>query len=251
MAAVQDTGMRVGQLWQYPVKSLRGLPLQQAAVGPLGIVGDRALGLVDLDTGLVLTARRVPELLFATPVGDGTGSAGGVRVQLPDGTVTADDAVLSAWLGRRIALRRPGPDECGRYEIARNDDRPEGEWLQWDGPEGVFHDSGQTRLSIVSEDALGGWDVRRFRANVVVSGGDERDLVGRRVRIGDVELDVVKEIDRCVMVTRPQPGIERDKDVLVQVHRQRDGNFGVGALVRTPGTVAVGDAVLVDGPGSG
>jgi uncharacterized protein YcbX len=157
--------------------------------------------------------------------------------------------VLSAWLGRRVELRRPAPGQRGTYEIARNDDRPEGEWMQWDGPEGVFHDSGRTRVSIVSADALGDWDVRRFRANVVVTGGDERDLVGHRIRIGDVDLDVVKEIDRCVMVTRPQPGLERAKDVLVEVHRRRDGNFGVGALVHVSGTIAVGDPVLVESPG--
>jgi uncharacterized protein YcbX len=79
----------------------------------------------------------------------------------------------------------------------------------------------------------------------VVAGGDERDLVGRTIRSGGAELEVVKEIDRCVMVTRPQPGgIERDKDVLLQVHRRRDGHFGVGCLVTTPGPIAVGDPVL-------
>lgn len=235
--------MRVSQLWRYPVKSLAGERLDEVHVGALGVEGDRGFGLVDLDTGLVLTARRVPELLFAVPVVDGAGG-GSVRIRLPDGTVTADDRVLSDWLGRPVALRRPAPGERGRYEIAANDDQPEGDWIRWEGPEGVFHDSTRTRLSLVSEDAVAPWDVRRFRANVVLTGGDERELLGSRVRIGDVEIDVVKEIDRCVIVTRPQPGLERDKDVLVQVNRHRDGSLGVGALVATPGTMRVGDPVL-------
>jgi uncharacterized protein YcbX len=238
--------MRVRQLWRFPVKSLAGHALERSAVGPLGLAGDRVLGLVDLDTGLVLTARRAPQLLLARPVPADDGAAGGWRIALPDGRVTADDAVLSDWLGRRVHLLPAAPAVHGRYEIARNDDRPEGEWHEWDGPVGVFHDSGRTRVSIVSADALGDWDVRRFRANVVVDGGDERDLLGRRIRIGGVGLEVVKEIDRCVIVTRPQPGIERDKDVLVQVHRRREGCFGVGALVTSPGTIAVGDAVVAD-----
>src|SRR5262249_46729750 len=150
-----------------------------------------------------------------------------------------DDAVLSAWLGRRVELRRPAPGEHGTYEIARNDDRPEGEGTRWDGPEGVFHDSARTRLSIVSASSLRGGHPRRFRANVVVAGGDERDLLGRTIRIGTVVLDVVKEIDRCVIVTRPQPGLDRDKGVLVRVHQERDGRLGVGAVVVTPGTFAV------------
>jgi uncharacterized protein YcbX len=231
--------VEVSQLWRYPVKSMAGESLRSTAVSDLGIEGDRQWGLVDRESGLVLTARRVPELLFATPVLEGDG----VRIQLPDGSVTSDDDEISAWLGRPVALRRPAPGERGQYEIAVNDDRPDGEWMQWQGPKGVWHDSKRTRLSIIAAPALGEWDVRRFRPNVVVSGGDERDLVDRDVRIGDVVLRVTKEIDRCVMVTRPQPGLERDKSVLQQVHRDRAGNLGVGALVRGEGTISIGDRV--------
>ena len=231
--------MRVSQLWRYPIKSMAGESVQRARVTDLGIEGDRAYGLIDLDTDLVLTARRVPELLFAAS------DDGGASVRLPDGTVTSDNSVLSGWLGRRVELRPATADSHGRYEIAMNDDRPDGEWMQWDGPAGVFHDSTRTRLSIISEEALGDWDVRRFRPNVVVDHGDERDLLGQRIHIGSVELDVVKEIDRCVIVTRPQPGIDRDKTVLIDIHRTRAGHLGVGALVRAAGTITVGDEVHI------
>ena len=231
--------MQVTQLWRYPVKSMMGEQLPSAEVGLLGIDGDRQWGVVDRDTGLVLTARRVPELLFAQPVPDGDT----MRIRLPDGTVTGDDTVLSDWLGRPVELRRPAPDERGHYEIAENDDRPEGAWIQWQGPKGVWHDSKRTRVSIIAEAAMSEWDVRRFRPNLVVAGGDERDLVDRDVTVGGVALRVTKEIDRCVIVTRPQPGLERDKSVLQQVHTQRAGNLGVGALVRRPGTITVGDQV--------
>ena len=237
-------GRRVTQLWRYPVKSLAGEALPQADVTERGIEGDRSFGLVDVDTGLVLTARRVPELLFAAPRHAGRAGARPL-IQLPDGTATDDDATLSAWLRRRVELRAAGPGERGRYEIAENDDRPDGAWRRWEGPEGVFHDSATTQLSIVSEASLGAWDVRRFRPNVVLSGGDERDLVGRALRLGTVEVEVVKEITRCVIVTRAQPSLERDKDVLVQVHRRRGGTLGVAALVRATGRVALGDAVAV------
>jgi hypothetical protein len=241
---MRETGMRVTQLWRYPVKSMAGERLESASVGGLGIEGDRTFGLFDLDTGLVLTARRVPELLFAAPVIEGRDGES-VRIRLPDGTVSADSSELSQWLGRRVELRRPAANESSRYEIAVNDDEPDGEWMEWEGPGGVFHDSARTRLSILSQDAIGEWDVRRFRANVVITGGDERDLLGHRICIGNVDLEVVKEIDRCVMVTRPQPDLERDKSVLVQVHQRRNGNLGVGALVHTSGTVEVGDPILL------
>jgi uncharacterized protein len=242
MRGMSPVDARVTELWRYPVKSLAGERLPAAEIGELGIAGDRSHGLVDLGTGLVLTARRVPDLLFASTV---TSDAGDVAVRLPDGSVTADAVELSAWLGRHVELRRAEPATSGRYEIAANDDRPDGEWYEWDGPEGVFHDSSRTRVSIVSEASLADWDVRRFRPNVVISGTDERDLLGATVRIGTAELEVVKEIDRCVIVTRPQPGLDRDKSVLVAVHRERNGNMGVGAIVRTRGTTAVGDPISV------
>ena len=94
--------MRVLELWRYPVKSLQGERLAEAEIGPLGIPGDRGWALFDRDTGLGLTARRVPELLFGAAR---VRPDGGVEVVLPDGTVTADEAVLSDWLGRRVELR--------------------------------------------------------------------------------------------------------------------------------------------------
>jgi uncharacterized protein YcbX len=60
---------------------------------------------------------------------------------------------------------------------------------------------------------------------------------------------VTKEIDRCVMVTRPQVGgIERDVDVLRAIQRERGGNLGIGLVVCTSGSMAVGDEVQDLGP---
>ena len=58
--------MRVSELWRYPVKSLQGEPAQSATVTHRGIEGDRAFAIFDTMTGFGLTARRVPELLFAS-----------------------------------------------------------------------------------------------------------------------------------------------------------------------------------------
>ena len=60
-----DRVMRVVQLWRYPVKSMQGERLAAAVMTPLGIEGDRHWGVLDRATGKVLTAKRVPELLYA------------------------------------------------------------------------------------------------------------------------------------------------------------------------------------------
>ena len=91
---------------------------------------------------------------------------------------------------------------------------------------------------------MGGWDARRFRANLLLDAGNEATLAGRPAAVGTVLLDVGQPLTRCVMTTRPQPGgIERDLDVLRTIHRERGSCLAVGAVVRSPGSVRVGDPV--------
>jgi uncharacterized protein YcbX len=237
----------VRELWRFPVKSLQGERLDSAELGPQGITGDRGWALFDLDTGFGLTARRVPELLFAA---GRVRRDGGVEVVLPDGTVTADDAVLSAWAGRRVALR-PAAAVTGerRYENPGDVDGETG-WNPFSGADGAFHDNADARVTLVSTGTLGGWDRRRFRANVVLDGAGEDGWVGSSADLGTAGLAVVRHVPRCVMVTRPQAGgIGRDTGVLKTVHRERNGVLAVGALVTTPGVVSVGDALLRREPG--
>jgi uncharacterized protein YcbX len=234
---------RVTGLWRYPVKSMQGEALTEAEIGPVGIVGDRQWALFDVDTGLHLTARRQPELLFAaaTIAGDD------VVITLPDGSQTADDAALSDWLGREVSLRRADPSTHGTYEIALDFEQEDtAEWFRWEGPNGSFHDSTRTQVSIIGEDTLASWDVRRFRPNVTVDGAAEDGWVGTPISIGDVTLDIVKHIDRCVITTRPQPGgIDRDLEVLRTVNRDREGHLGISGMVTATGHVAVGDEITV------
>ena len=238
--------MRVEQLWRYPVKSMQGEAVAAVDIGPHGLIGDRSWALLDRTTGLTLTARRVPELLFATGVLTDEAEGGRAHVRLQDGTETADDAALSRWLGRDVALVAASAEGSGTYEIAIDAEHEDtADWVTWLGPTGSFHDSTRTMVSIIGVDTMRDWPVRRFRPNIVVSGGEEDDLVGGQVTAGSPSpllLDIVKRIDRCVMVTRPQPdGIERDLDVLRVVNRERDTFLGVGAMVGRPGSVAVGD----------
>ena len=238
------TSLAIAGIWRYPVKSLQGERLERAELGPEGVTGDRGWALFDVTTGLGLTARRVPELLFAAAR---LSADGEVDVVLPDGTVTRDDAVLSGWAGRPIALRRADQVAAARrYESpgAVAEDGRDREWRSFTGAHGAFHDGADFRVTLVSAGTLGSWDPRRFRANLVLHGDGEDALVGRRVVAGAAELDVVGRVARCVMVTRPQAGgIGRDTGVLRTVHRDRGGALAVGARVPRPGVVAVGDVL--------
>jgi hypothetical protein len=239
--------MRVAELWRYPVKSLQGERLEAADVSPEGLEGDRRFAIYDVETRFGLTARRVPELLFASArlLDDG-----GVEITLPDGSVAAGDDALSAWLGRRVTLRSAGTQVALRYENPVDFEREAtGEWEPFEGAAGPFHDSSRARVSLVSTGTIGAWDRRRFRSNVLLAGEGEDALVGSEVTLGGAVLDVKMRIERCVMTTRPQPaGIERDLDVLRTIARERDACLAIGALVTRAGTVRVGDEL---GPGPG
>ena len=116
-------------------------------------------------------------------------------------------------------------------------------WVSWQGPGGAWHDSKASRISLVSRGTLRDWDQRRFRANVILNGAGEDDLIGVHIDLGTTELDVRKAIDRCVIVTRPQPGLERDLDVLRTINAERSTSLSIGALVVTEGTISEGDAI--------
>jgi len=234
--------LRVSELWRYPVKSVGGERVSVATVTELGIIGDRGWGIYDVDTDTVLTARRTPELLFASAALTGAD----VAISLPDGSaVNSAEAEcnehLSSWLGRPVELRAAGA-EGGTYEVPLDFENDEN-WVSWQGPGGAWHDSTKSRVSLVSRDTLRDWDQRRFRANVILDGSGEDDLVGDALRLGTVELSVTKPIDRCVIVTRPQPGLDRDLDVLRTINAERNTSLAIGALVTHEGTISEGDTV--------
>jgi uncharacterized protein YcbX len=224
------------------VKSLQGEPLDSVSVSRDGLEGDRQFAIYDVDSGLGLTARRVPDLLFASARLRADRTA---EITLPDGSVAGDENALSQWLGRPVALRSAASEAARRYEnVVDFEQETTSDWEAFDGAEGAFHDNPGARVSLVSTATVGSWDPRRFRANVLLDGEGEDALVGSRISLGEATLDVDMRLERCVMTTRAQAGgIERDLDVLRTIARERDTCLAVGALVVDPGVIRVGDTL--------
>ena len=95
------------------------------------------------------------------------------------------------------------------------------------------------------------YDVRRFRPNVLVDIAEddqdfpEFDWVGHELGIGSARLKVAIPTIRCVVPTRPQPGIELDKTLTRTLAERTDRFLGVYADVPTPGLISVGDPIQV------
>ena len=235
--------MRVAEIWRYPVKSLQGERVDAALVTRAGIEGDRGYAIFDAETGFGLTARREPALLFASArrVDEG------VEITLPDGSIAANDDDLSFWLGRQVHLRSNDEVAERRYQnVVDFENEESGQWEAFDGARTSFRDSQAAVVSLVSTGTLGEWDRRRFRANILLDGSGENELVGSTVQLGDAVLEVQKRLGRCVMVTREQPGgIQKDLGVLRTVHREHDHAIAIGATVAVEGVVSLGDEVSI------
>lgn len=90
-------------------------------------------------------------------------------------------------------------------------------------------------------DAAIPWPTRR--ANVLVSGLGPQQLLKRRVRLGEVELDIHGETKPCERMDQAHQGL---KDAL-----KPDLRGGVYGSVVRPGHIRVGDTVQVVGESKG
>jgi uncharacterized protein YcbX len=98
--------------------------------------------------------------------------------------------------------------------------------------------------------------MNRFRPNLVVTGtapfAEDR---WRRIRIGHLQLELVKPCDRCVVTTTDQATAERGHEPLrtLASFRRRDGKvfFGQNAIHDATGRLVAGEVVEVLAEGSG
>ena len=252
--------MRLVAIVRYPVKSLQGQPVSSAEIESDGLCGDRRWGIRDEVTGKILTARRAPELLFAsaTLASDGT-----PLITLPTGLTcegpgAATDAALSTWLGKPVRLVPAVNVPIARAEYFADATDDSSEPIEWTLPAGRFVDA--QPLLVVTTSSLragaalypsGDWDVRRFRPNLVLDGaGDgwvEDTWCGQSVvRIGGARLLPQEPCMRCTMVTRPQPDLGDDRDIFRTLARHHGGRFGAWSAVSAAGTIDVGDEATVE-----
>jgi uncharacterized protein YcbX len=260
--------MRVLEIRRCPVKSMQGELPDDVVLDTTGVVGDRAYGLVDAESGAVASAkdpRRWAGLLaFSARYTGSPGPGQPVAITLPGGaevsTTDPDvDARLSAAVARPVRLSSAPPagaayDEvwpdieglapAGFVSSLQSGQTSEGEAVS-SNPVGVlasgtFQDlSPVTLLTTASLRAAkrlhpdGDWDARRFRMTVLLEVDDdgfvENDWVGRTLGVGPVRLSVFAPTPRCVMTTLPQPGLPVDRGILKTVARHNRAEFpGVG-----------------------
>lgn len=253
------TALRVAAIWRHPVKSMQGETLDSAEIQPAGLAGDRVWAVIDAATGLALTGRREPRLLMAQAT---LGLDGQPDITLPDGTTcrgtgSRTDTVLSDWLGRDVSLARADDLPSTNAEAFADATDDSSQVVSWAMPAGRFVDlypilviTTASLRAAAGRHPAGRWEIRRFRPNIVVDApGDdwcEDAWVGAEVSFGShLRLTPARRASRCTMVTRAQPGIERDVDIFRTLSAAHGADFGVWATISNPGPVRMGDPVSV------
>lgn len=265
--------MEIVSLWRYPVKSMMGEELNKTYITEKGLLGDRAYGVVDNETGKLANAKnpkKWPNMFryraaYTEPI-ELSSPIPSVRITMPDGQsiVSTEEDInsrLTESFQRNVTLRVPttATIEFEEYvpEGIQELENP-GEVLADKSPEGTFFDLGMLHLITTStintlrkltpESRI---EPRRFRPNIIINvqeeGFVEDKWVDKVISIGnEVQLKITRPTPRCVMTTLAQGDLPNDPNVLRTLVQQNNGNFGVYAEVIQPGVVKIGDEVVVD-----
>ena len=261
--------MHVADLFVYPVKGARAVPVSTAAVEPMGFCGDRRWMLVDAN-GRAVTQREMPALARLVAA---EGEAGELRLRFDGdhllvprpGAEAARIAVtiwrdalrlreaaeaapaVSRWFGRPLRLVRQENDDI------RPVDR------DWAGEGDVVSLADGFPILVATTASLhvlgGSFGMDRFRPNLVIEGAPPWAEDGwRRLRMGDVVLDLPKPCARCAVTTVDQEaGVVAGPEPLDSLRAKRlSGDrrnpgvlFGWNAVPVSAGAVHVGEAVVV------
>jgi hypothetical protein len=220
----------VSSLIYYPIKACRGFDVESALVERMGLQDDRRMMVVTPE-GDLLTQREYSKLAWVLPtLNNGfitlsapdfdsvqftiqkTGTTQPVNIWHTKGVAAIDQGDESAqwfsdWLGAPVRLVHIAPGIQRRIK-----------------PDYAIHDDDHTGFAdgypilIASEEGLQDLNSRleepvpmnRFRPNIVVKGCEPfAEDTWNKIKVGDVELAVVKPCARCVVTTI-------DKDTLVQ-----------------------------------
>jgi uncharacterized protein YcbX len=259
----------------YPIKSLGGVSLQSAIVEERGLQYDRRWILADennrfitqrenaqmalIDVSIETEGLRISHRLkriapLTIPFTPQT-TAGGVphyqEITIWDDTVNAIrvsdevDAWFSAILGIKCHLFYQ-PDSSIRLTDARYSITKEEHTSFSDGYPILI--IGQTSLDNLNERLDEKISMKRFRTNLVFSGGqahEEDDW--RYFKMGEAKLVGVKPCARCIMTTINPETAEKGKEPLRTLSQYRNFNnkilFGQNLLVVETGKISVGDVI--------
>ena len=254
--------MHLSQINIYPIKSLKGISLNEARIEARGLSFDRRWMLVD-EHNKFITQREFPKMAtLAVEIhndhlkvlnshdrvdapfeayGDGT-----ARVTVWGSTVKADvyQPVVNHWFSERLGLKCKlvrMPETTNRlvnpvYAVRKYEDTVS------------FADGypflliGQGSLNDLNSRMAEPVPMNRFRPNFVVEGAEPfAEDKWKKIRIGETVFHIVKPCERCVIPTIDQTKGVKDKEPLKTLNTYRNFNgkvlFGQNLIAEKPGAL--------------
>lgn len=234
---------RIKAIYRYPVKSMAGMELTNAALGFHGLEGDRRFAfrrMAEQGGFPWLTASRLPEMILFQPFHQQENDQSLIpsHVCTPEGVaLELRSSELSAEISRRFG------SEVQLMQLNQ----------------GIFDEAS---LSVISHGTISGiekeseraMDVRRFRPNVLVetiSGApfEEDAWVGHTLFFGEEPdgpaVNLTLRDKRCVMVNLDPDTAQSDAAIMKSIVRLNENNAGVYGTVTKIGTLCMGQKVFV------
>lgn len=260
----------LSSLTYYPIKACRGFDITESNVERMGLEQDRRMMVVTPE-GEFLTQREYPKLALVTPtlVNDSvtlaapdfdslhfttqkSGTPWPVNIWKSKDVHAIDQGEeaaqwFSEWLGTSVRLVHfaDGFKRTLNPEYAINPDDHTG-----------FADG--YPILIISEESLQDLNSRlasplpmnRFRPNLVVKGGEPfAEDTWKRIRIGTVEMALVKPCPRCVVTTIDKETLAKSKEPLktLETYRRHElgAIFGMNTIPLNRGRLERGMSVEV------
>lgn len=257
--------IQVSSLIYYPIKACRGFEVPVSDVTRMGLAHDRRMMVVTPE-GHFLTQREYPRLALVTPTLDSSSMSlsapnfDSLRVSL---YTSGTPVPVTIWRSKNVEAVDQG-DEAAHWfsdwlgvnvrlvHIADGFIRHINEKYAVNADDHTGFADGYPIL-IASEESLADLNSRletplpmnRFRPNVVVHGCDAfAEDTWKRIRVGDVELAVVKQCARCVVTTIDKDTLTKSREPLktLNTFRKRDGKvmFGQNVIPLGSGRLEVG-----------
>lgn len=252
------------------MKSLAGRDVLSARLEPRGLVHDRRWMVVDA-SGRFMSQRTRPEMAHVTAEPTATG----LRLATPGHPDCIVDSVhgpareVVVWKDT-VQAEAPSPaadawlstvldTPCQLVHLPDQTTRPTDPRFGQAGDETSFADGfpllvlGTASLADIAARVPGHGDAARFRANLLIEGAPQwAEDHWHRLRIGEVELELVKPCSRCILVNvdpqtgTPDPNGQPLRE-LATWRRNPEGKVIVGqnAVPRHLGSLRVGDPVHV------
>jgi uncharacterized protein YcbX len=257
------------EIYLYPIKSLGGISVSQALVEERGFRYDRRWMLVD-KKGDFVTQRQHPQLallqvaLSETQLEVFSKEDPSQRVAFDLDLVSDQELQVSIW-GDQVLARVVSAElslwfsgflqmELDLVVMPESSNRKMDPRYAVQGESVSFADGmpyvmiGQASLDELNQRLEVPVSMDRFRPNLVFSGGQafEEDEF-TRIKVGEVDFQVVKPCARCVMITVDQEKGTKGKEPLATLATYRSQGskvyFGQNAVALAPGMVRVGDFI--------